>query len=327
MLADAYIQFNLSSGPSLTSHNPIAIVHGGAGDWPTELHKAALAGVGKAAGIGFEILREKGSALDAVEAAVVSMEDNPIFNAGTGSTLNLLGQIETDAAIMDGGTLRGGGVALLRNIRNPIKAARIVMEQTDHVLIGGSAAERLALANGLQRANLRVPRRVRAWKAGLRQLRSSRNRPSNKTFQVFLGKRFDTVGAVAMDVKGNLVAGDSTGGVSLKLPGRIGDSPILGAGLYADNRSGAATTTGIGEQAMRLLLSKTACELMRLETGPVAAIKTIRLATKTIGRGTGILTLDRKGRYGVAHNTRNLCWAMRGESTSTEQMWGTRVSS
>jgi beta-aspartyl-peptidase (threonine type) len=264
--------------------------------------------------------------MDAIEAAVVSMEDNPIFNAGTGSTLSLLGQVETDAAIMDGGTLRGGGVALLRNIRNPIKAARIVMEQTDHVLIAGNAAEKLALASGLHKANLRVPSRIQAWKKGLRQLRSSGKRPSNKTLEIFIGSRFDTVGVLAMDNNGNLAAGDSTGGVSLKLPGRIGDSPILGAGLYADNRSGAATTTGIGEQAMRLVLSKTACDMMRLETGPVAATKTIRLATKAMGRGMGILTLDRKGRYGVAHNTRNLCWAMRSDNTSAERMWGTRVS-
>jgi L-asparaginase / beta-aspartyl-peptidase len=309
----------------LTSHNPILVVHGGAGDWPTALHKTALAGVRKAADIGFAILREKRSALDAVEAAVVSMEDNPIFNAGTGSTLNLLGQIETDAAIMEGKTLRGGGVALLRNVRNPIKAARIVMEQTNHVLIAGSAAEKLALASGLRKANLRVPRRVRAWKEGLKQLKSSNKRSSNKTIEIFLGKPFDTVGALAMDDAGDLAAADSTGGVSMKLPGRIGDSPILGAGLYADNRSGAATTTGIGEQAMRLVLSKTACDLMRLETGPVAATKTIRLATKAVGRGTGILTLDRKGRYGVAHNTRNLCWAMRANFASSERMWGTRV--
>jgi L-asparaginase / beta-aspartyl-peptidase len=309
----------------LTSLNPILVVHGGAGDWPAPLHKAALAGVRKAADTGFEVLREKGSALDAVEVAVASMEDNPIFNAGTGSTLNLLGQIETDAAIMEGRTLRGGGVALLRNIRNPIKAARIVMEQTNHVLMAGSAAQKLALASGLHKANLRVPRRVQAWKEGLRQLRSSRKRSSNKTLQIFMGKRFDTVGALAMDVKSDLAAGDSTGGVSLKLPGRIGDSPILGAGLYADNRSGAATTTGIGEQAMRLVLSKTACDLMRLETGPVAATRTIRLATKIVGIGIGILTLDRKGRYGVAHNTRNLCWAMRADSISVERMWGTRV--
>jgi L-asparaginase / beta-aspartyl-peptidase len=304
----------------------VVIVHGGAGDWPVQLHKAALAGVRRAADLGFEILRKNGSALDTVEAAVVSMEDNPIFNAGTGATLNLLGQIETDAAIMDGKTLRGGGVALLRNIRNPIKVARIVMEKTDHVLMAGTAAEKLALANDHHRANLRVPRRVQAWKEGIKQLKSKRRHTSNKTLEMFTGNEFDTVGALAIDAEGNLAAGDSTGGVSLKLPGRIGDSPILGAGLYADNRSGAATSTGWGEQAMRLLLSKTACDIMKTETGRAAAIKTIRLATKAVGVGTGILTLDRKGLYGIAHNTRHLCWAVASESISMQRMLGTRVS-
>jgi L-asparaginase / beta-aspartyl-peptidase len=309
----------------LTSHDPIVVVHGGAGDWPIKLHKPALAGVRKAADLGFSVLCENGSALNAVEAAIVSMEDNQIFNAGTGSTLNLLGQVETDAGIMDGSTLRGGGVALLRNIRNPIRAARIVMEQTNHVLMAGSPVERLALANGLQRGSLKVQRRVQGWKEGLRQLRSDPRRLSKRTLATFMEKPSDTVGALAIDHDGNLAAGDSTGGVSLKLPGRIGDSPILGAGLYADNRLGAATTTGLGEQAMRLVLSKTACDFMQFETGSAAAVKTIRLASKKVGPGTGIITLDRKGRYGVAHNTRNLCWAMRTHSTSVEQMRGTRV--
>jgi len=311
----------------LTSQKPVIVLHGGAGNWPTRLHKSALDGVRKAADLGYKILLEEGSALDAVEAAVVSMEDNPIFNAGTGSTLNLLGEIETDAAIMDGRTLRGGGVALLRNIRNPIRAARIVMEETDHVLIAGRAAEKLAVENGLRRGNLRVPRRVQAWREGLKQLKSKkRKRSSIKTLEIFLGRLSDTVGALALDGKGNLAAGDSTGGVSLKLPGRIGDSPILGAGLYADNQSGAATATGIGEQAMRLVISKKACELMRRETGPLAAAETIRLATKKVGIGMGVLTLDHRGRFAAAHNTRHLCWAARTSLTSAEKMWGTRVS-
>ena len=311
----------------MTSQNPVIVLHGGAGNWPTRLHKSALDGVRKAANLGFKILLEERSALDAVEVAVVSMEDNPMFNAGTGSTLNLLGEIETDAAIMDGRTLRGGGVALLRNIRNPIKAARIVMEQTDHVLIAGIAAERLALESGLDKGNLRVLRRVQAWKEGLKQLKSKQmKRSSSKALEIFLGRQSDTVGALALDAEGNLAAADSTGGVSLKLPGRIGDSPILGSGLYADNQSGAATATGIGEQAMRLVICKTACDLMRQETGPSAATDTIRLATKKVGIGLGILTLDRKGRFAAAHNTRHLCWAARTSLTSAEKMWGTRVS-
>ncbi len=253
------------------------------------------------------------------------MENNPLFNAGTGSALNLLGRIETDAAIMDGRTLRGGAVALLTGIRNPIKAARIVMDETEHVLIAGRPAERLALANGLQKGNRRVPRRVRAWREALNQLKTKKRKgPSEKTLSLFLKHRGDTVGALALDARGNLAAGDSTGGVTLKLPGRVGDSPIIGAGLYADNNSGAATATGLGEQAMRLVISKTACDLMRLQPAPKAARAVIRLATKKVGNGTGIITLDRAGRFGVAHNTRHLCWAVRTMSVSNQQMNGTR---
>ena len=310
---------------------PIIIVHGGAGDWPSELHKRGLNGVRKAGDRGFRILSSGGSALDAVQVAIVSLEDDPAFNAGRGSTLNLRGEIETDAAIMDGKTLRGAGVALLRDIKNPIKAARIVFEKTDHVLIAGAAARELASASGLAKANLRVSGRVKAWKEGLRKLESKRvsylSRTSPEIIQHFLPKSADTVGALCLDSDGNLAAACSTGGVSLKLPGRIGDSAILGAGLYADNSSGAATATGIGEQAMRLVISKAACDLMKGENALSAATKAIRHSTKRLGLGIGLLTLDRNGRYGVVHNTRNLCWASKTVDRSTAKMSGRRVES
>lgn len=310
---------------------PIIVVHGGAGDWPSEFQKRGLKGVRKAADRGFRTLAGGGSALDAVEAAIVSLEDDPVFNAGRGSTLNLKGEIETDAAMMDGRTLRGAGVALLRDIKNPIKAARSVFEKTDHVLIAGPAARDLAIAEGLAKANLRVSSRVRAWKEGLRKLESKRvsylSRTSPEIIQHFLPKSSDTVGALSLDGDGNLAAACSTGGVSLKLPGRIGDSAILGAGLYADNNSGAATATGIGEQAMRLVVSKAACDLMKRENAASAATKVIRHSTKRLGVGVGILTLDRSGRYGVAHNTRNLCWAAKSVDGSTAKISGKRVQS
>lgn len=310
---------------------PIIIVHGGAGDWPSELHNQGLKGVRKAADRGFRILTNGGSALDAVEAAIVLLEDNPVFNAGRGSTLNLRGEIETDAAIMDGRTLRGAGVALLRDIKNPIKAARLVFEKTDHVLMAGPAARELAIANRLAKANLRVSSRMKAWKEGLRKLRSKKflylSRTNPETIQHFLAKSSDTVGALCLDGSGDLAAACSTGGVSLKLPGRIGDSAILGAGLYADNSSGAATATGIGEQAMRLVISKSACDLMKRENAASAATKIIRHSTKQLGLGMGILTLDRNGRYGVAYNTRNLCWAAKNANRSTAKISGKQVRS
>lgn len=312
----------------MTLREHVIIAHGGAGYWPSRLHRSALRGVREATQLGSRILEKGGSALDAVERAVVSMEDNPIFNAGKGSALNLLGEIETDAAIMDGRTLRGGGVALLKNVKNPIRVARIVMEKTDHVLIAGGSARVLAISNRLPSADLKVPRRVNDWKAGLRRLRTGRPQPLSHTsrdiIEGFL-RLSDTVGALALDSDGDLAAADSTGGVGLKLPGRIGDSPILGAGLYADNESGAATATGIGEQAVRLVISKRACDLMRGGSAPASALNTIRYATARLGIGMGLITLDRKGRFGAAHNTRNLPWVAMSGRGAEEGMFGKRV--
>jgi beta-aspartyl-peptidase (threonine type) len=310
---------------------PVIVVHGGAGDWPSDLHKQALLGVKIAVDHGFRVLAQGRSGIDAVQAAIVAMEDNLVFNAGRGSSLNLVGEIENDAAIMDGNTLRGAGVALLRDIKNPIKAARIVLDKTDHVLIAGAPARELALANGLAKSDLRAPKRVKAWRKGLRELRKEQvsylSRTSPGIIQHFLAKSSDTVGALALDNDGCLAEACSTGSLSLKLPGRIGDSVILGAGLYADNRSGAATATGIGEQAIRLVISKAACDRMRRENALSAATRIIRNATKTLGVGTGLLALHRNGRYAVVHNTPNLCWATRTLDGSTAKMSGTRVKS
>ena len=293
--------------------NSTIIVHGGAGKWPKNQHAIGLAGVQKAATRGFQILKEGGSSIQAVEAGVIEMEDNPIFNAGKGSTLNLAGNVEADAGIMDGETLRGAGVALLHHVKNPISLARLVMEKTDHALLAGKTAERLGEAYGLPVANLRTPERVRQWRQERHELEKRNVGHFPRNLRLLQDKRGfflrDTVGALALDRKGNLAAADSTGGVSLKLPGRIGDSAILGAGLYADDRLGAATATGIGEIAMRLVVSKSACDAMRLSSAQRAASKTVRDVTRLAGIGLGIITLDRKGRYGIAHNTPHLCWA------------------
>lgn len=292
---------------------PAIIVHGGAGNWPRELQSAGLEGVREAATEGFLHLDRGGSALHAVEAAVNRLEDNRLFNAGKGSTLNLIGEVEADAGIMDGRTHRGAGVALLRRVKNPISLARIVLEKTDHVLLAGKNAERLSEVFELPRANLKDPARVRQWKEAIGRLgkRNLGSFPRNLKLVHRLGRDFlgDTVGALAIDRKGDLAAGDSTGGVFLKLPGRIGDSPILGAGLYADNATGAATATGLGEIAMRLVVSKAACDSMLSLSAQSAAGRTVRGVTRIMGKGLGIIALDRMGRFGVAHNTPHLCWA------------------
>lgn len=293
--------------------NSTIIVHGGAGDWPKTKQATGLAGVSLAVTVGFRLLQQGKSALRAVEAAVMEMEDNPVFNAGRGSALNLAGNVEADAGIMDGKTRRGAGVALLRHVKNPVHLARIVMEKTDHALIAGSNAERLGETFGLPKANLRLPERVSQWRQARRSLGKGilGGFPRNLKLIQSKGRAFlgDTVGALAIDQSGDLAAADSTGGVFLKLPGRIGDSPILGAGLYADNSSGAATATGLGEIAMRLVVSKSACDAMSLLTAQGSANLTVRKVTDLVGRGLGIITLDRRGRYGIAHNTPHLCWA------------------
>jgi beta-aspartyl-peptidase (threonine type) len=290
----------------------VVIVHGGAGDWPRTQRRQGLLGVRRSAKNGFDILRKGGSSIDAVESAIVSMEDNPIFNAGTGSTLNFLGDIETDAAIMDGRSLQGAGVALVRTVKNPIRLARIVMEKTDHALIAGEGAQRIADIYKLPKANLMVRRRVAAWRRarqGLRKERFAFKKNLRLLRTDYLSRELDTVGALALDQKGHIAAGCSTGGISLKIPGRIGDSAILGAGLYADDNQGAATATGIGEIAIRLVVSKSAADLMSQIPAQEAAEETIRATGEKIGRGLGVITLDKKGRLGVAHDTPNLCWA------------------
>jgi L-asparaginase / beta-aspartyl-peptidase len=178
-------------------------------------------------------------------------------------------------------------------------------------------------------ANLRIPERVRQWKQAKHELERRGISDFPRNLKLLQDKRgfflWDTVGALALDKKGNLAAADSTGGVSLKLPGRIGDSPILGAGLYADNRLGAATATGVGEIAMRLVVSKSACDAMLSLTAQQAASKTIRDVTRLAGKGLGIVSLDRKGRYGIAHNTPHLCWAALTEDEGlVSQMVGSR---
>ncbi len=292
---------------------PTIIVHGGAGNWPQAKQAEGLIGVRRAVSKGFRVLEQGRSSLAAVEAAVVEMEDNSLFNAGTGSTLNLVGHVEADAAIMSGRTHQGAGVALIQTVKNPVRLARLVMQKTDHALLAGRSAERLAEAFKLPRADLRTRDRVSMWGRAQKDLetKSLRTFPRNRKLLHKKSLRLlgDTVGALALDQKGNLAAADSTGGVFLKLPGRIGDSPLLGAGLYADNSTGAATATGMGEIAIRLVVSKSACDEMSTLSAQAAANRTIERVTRLAGNGLGVITLDRKGRYGVAHNTRHLCWA------------------
>jgi beta-aspartyl-peptidase (threonine type) len=289
------------------------VVHGGAGFWRKHIRRG-LAGVSAATSAGVEILRCRGSALDAVERAVLLMEDNPVFNAGKGSSLTVAGTVEMDAAIMDGRDLSAGAVALLHKVKNPIRLARLVMEKTDHVLLAGEKAEELATAFSLPLANPETAYRrslLLKLKKDNTDPRASwieKNRKLLAQHPELLRK--DTVGAVAVDNENNFAAAASTGGPTMKLPGRIGDTPQIGSGLYSDNRVGAATVTGLGEVAVRLVLSKTVCSLMESGlTAQAAAVRAVETASKRLRGEAGVIAIDCNGRVAAVHNTPLMPWA------------------
>ncbi len=303
---------------------PIIIVHGGAGTWQPERYKPGLLGVKTAAKTGYTILNSGGTALDAVEAAVKTMEDNPTFNAGRGSTLTIDKRIEMEASIMDGKTLNAGAAGLLKDIRYPVSLARLVMEKTDYVFLVGDGAEKLAQTFKLERQNPLTELRLHYWKQQKHKLKTHEIETLPKLKKLLTANpnlfETDTVGAVALDKKSNTAAATSTGGYSLKLPGRIGDSPIIGAGNYADNQTGACSATGIGETAIRLVLAKHVCDQMHTgKTAQQAVENAITLVNKRlhIKNSMGLIAVDTQGRIGAAHNTPNLCWAYQTPKTKT----------
>jgi len=295
---------------------PVIVVHGGAGTWHPERSQAGLEGVERAAKTGFDILKNGGSALDSVMEAVAVMEDDGAFNAGYGSSLTIEKSVEMEASIMDGKTLQAGAVGLLKDIKNPIRLARIVMEKTDHVFMVGEGAEKLARIFNLERKNPITELRLKYYEQQKEALLGGKFELPRlagliKTYPELF--ELETVGAVALDKDRNFAAATSTGGFPLKLPGRIGDSPLIGCGTYADNRVGACSTTGIGELAIRLVLAKTVCSYMENgKTAQEAAELAIRLVNGRISNtynSMGLISVDVHGKIGAAHNSPNLCWA------------------
>lgn len=295
---------------------PTIVVHGGAGSWQPERSQDGLRGVKEAAKTGFDILKNGESAVDSVVEAVAVMEDKGAFNAGYGSSLTIEKKVEMEASIMDGRTLEAGATALLHDIRNPIRLAKIVMEKTDHVFVVGDGAEKLAKLYHLERRNPVTELRLRYYEAQKKQL-LARKSELPKLYDLVKHHpelfSLDTVGAVAIDKDGSVAAATSTGGFPLKLPGRIGDSPLIGCGTYADNLSGACSATGVGEIAIRLVLAKTVCNYM--ESGKSAeeavenAIKLVNKRISTSYNSMGLIVVDTQGRFGAAHNSPNMCWA------------------
>ncbi|MBN1639747.1 MAG: isoaspartyl peptidase/L-asparaginase [Anaerolineae bacterium] len=293
---------------------PIAlIVHGGAWDIPDDLvddHRACCL---SAARTGWEVLHGGGTALDAVERAIRVMEDHPAVDAGVGAFLNAAGEVELDAGLMDGRTLAAGSVAAVQGVRHPITLARRVME-SEHVLLVGQGAERFAERQGVERcpsAALVVPREVARWHA----ISSTGDFQARQAFT----RGHDTVGAVALDATGDIAAGTSTGGTPHKLPGRVGDSPLVGSGYYADAELGGASCTGWGEAIMRVVLAKAAIDRLRGTDAPHAARWAVdHLRRKVDGLG-GIILVDSEGRVGYAHNTPRMAYAYVYEGLSEPQ--------
>jgi L-asparaginase / beta-aspartyl-peptidase len=271
---------------------PSIIVHGGAGPIRDDSLSARLEACKVAAIAGWKILDQGGSATDAAESAVVVLEDDPLFNAGTGSTLNRLGQVEMDAAIMEGQSLRAGAVAAVSGIKNPIKLARRIMEGGRHVMLAGEGALLFARQIGFPECpaeSLIVDHRRKSWE-----------------------DKHGTVGCVAVDSHGQLAVATSTGGIFDKLPGRVGDSPLIGCGTYADGY-GAASCTGDGEAIIRVVLAKSAVDRLKAGADPqTAAEQAVALLAARTGATGGLILVDSEGKIGYARNTTHMpvCWAM-----------------
>lgn len=295
---------------------PIAIiVHGGAGNVTPDRAEIVQEGCREAALSGWRILQAGGSALDAVETAVRSLEDNPQYNAGTGACLTSDGNIELDAGIMEGHTLQVGAVACVELIKNPITLARKILE-SPYVLLTGKGAQEYALERGIPMCELEdlvTERQYQIWlekKTQAAKESNIKNEPRHHRREVASIEaredRYGTVGAVAIDMAGHLAAATSTGGIPNQYPGRVGDSPLVGCGFYADDNA-AVSCTGDGEDFTRLLIAKRAADFVAHgETARDAAATAIAfLGAKATGTG-GLIMVDRKGNIGFAWNSQNM---------------------
>jgi L-asparaginase / beta-aspartyl-peptidase len=290
---------------------PSLIVHGGAWDIPDEAVAACKEGCQNALAAGWSILSLGGSALDAVEAAIIVLEDDPVFDAGYGSHLNADGQVECDAILMDGATLRAGAAAGLKRIKNPIRLARKIWEGCPHMMLVAQGTERFAQKAGLP---LSDPSELVSEAEHAAYLRCREDQHAAAHHR---GHEQGTVGAVAIDRDGRLFAATSTGGTCCKLPGRVGDSPLIGCGCYADGEAGGVSSTGYGEAIMKIVMAKTAVDFLRRDLGPdtsrlwaakLAARDAVDLLARR-GRGTGgLILLDSAGHPAWAFNTPRMAY-------------------
>ena len=278
------------------------VIHTGAGNFTLaslgDRQDAMRGAMNDALMAGYTVLAGGGTSLDAVQAAIVVMEDSPLFNAGKGAVFTHDGTNELDASIMDGGTLKAGAVAGLKHIKNPIRLARLVMENSPHVMMAGDGAEAFAKEQGgIEFVPQRYFYTERSWKALQDALAAEKKAAAAESHH-------GTVGAVALDQHGNLAAGTSTGGLTNKRFGRIGDSPIIGAGTYANNRSCAISSTGIGEYWIRYTVAHDICARVEYRNMPIqAAADSIVIETlKPVGGEGGVIGLDAHGNVAMSFN-------------------------
>ena len=302
----------------------VLVAHGGAGDYSsmkaeqTEMRRSAML---KAVQSGYAILTKKGSSLDAVEATIRVMEDSGLFDAGRGSYYTREGIPEMDASIMDGRTLNAGAVASLKHIANPIHLARLVMEKSPHVMLVGEGAEEFARSQGIEPVSPYLFFNEREWE---RYQNAKSAEQKKKSAGLTANEEHGTVGVVALDQAGNLAAGTSTGGTVLKMPGRVGDSPILGAGTYANNESCAVSGTGTGEFFMRNIVAADICErvrYLRVTLEQAANDVVMKELVEQHGDG-GVIALDPKGNVAMPFNTEGMMTAtVRVDGKVTMQGW------
>jgi beta-aspartyl-peptidase (threonine type) len=278
-------------------------IHGGAGtidrsNMTPEKDRAYRTGLEQALRAGYEILEGGGSSLDATEAAVRVLEDDPHFNAGRGSVFTSAGTNEMDASIMDGKTLKAGAVGSLKHVKNPISLARLVMEKSPHLMLDCAGAEAFAKANGIELVNQKYFFTQERWDA-LQKIKAAEKHRTGGVGNILVitdQDRHGTVGAVALDKDGNLAAATSTGGTTNKLPGRIGDTPVIGAGTYANNQTCAVSCTGDGEYFIRAVAAHEVSALMKYRGMTLQdAAQTALDSVKQLGGTGGLIAVDRNG--------------------------------
>ncbi|XP_024083207.1 isoaspartyl peptidase/L-asparaginase isoform X2 [Cimex lectularius] len=288
---------------------PMLVVHGGAGDIPTSRIQPKLDGVKKSALAGYEVLKKTNNVFDAIEAAIHVMEDDEAFNAGRGSVLNLAGEVEMEALIIEGKHFNAGAVTLVKNIAHPISLARMVLEKTPHRFLGGAGLEEFIVKNKIPRVN----DSYLITETAKRALENFKNMDSQVPTKTEIGPDeggVGTVGCVAVDTNGHVASGTSTGGITGKYKGRIGDTPIIGSGGYSDDDIGAVSTTGHGESIMPYNLAhRILTEIASGNSAQKATQVSCENMTNRFKNTAGAITVSNKGDVGVGFTSKRMAWA------------------